>query len=374
MSETPQISIPGQLLPQDGRFCCGPAKVRQEAVEALVEIAPTYLGTSHRRPTVKNMVGRMRKGLSDLFSLPDGYEVVLGNGGSTVFWDAMTFGLIQEKSQHLVFGEFSSKFAKASQLAPFLSEPQVIKADPGMRPEPVADAGIDTYALTQNETSTGVAMEVVRPHGAAGLIAVDATSAAGGMRVDPTQFDCYYFAPQKCFSSEGGLWIALMSPAALERVQKIKASGRWIPESISIATAVENSVQDQTYNTPSLSTIFLTVQQIDWINSNGGLEWAATRCDTSAEILYGWAERTSYTTPFVAKPDDRSSVVGTIDLDESIDANVVSQVLRQNGIVDTEAYRNLGRNQLRIAMFPSIEPSDVEALTKCVDHVVEQMS
>jgi phosphoserine aminotransferase len=373
MSELPQIQIPADLLPSDGRFGCGPSKIRPEAISALSEIAPSYLGTSHRQATVKDMVGRLRSGLRELFSLPEGYEVVLGNGGTTILWDALTFGLIERKSQHLTFGEFSSKFAKASKAAPFLDEPQVIKADFGTRPEPEAASDIDVYAFTHNETSTGVAMEITRPSGATGLVAVDATSAAGGLRVDASQYDCYYFAPQKCLSSDGGLWIALMSPAALERVTSINSSGRWIPESISLAVALDNSLKNQTYNTPALATIFLAVNQIEWINSNGGLDWAASRCDKSSETLYGWAERTSYTTPFVAKPDDRSHVVGTIDLDDEIDAATVSKVLRKNGIVDTEAYRNLGRNQLRIAMFPSIEPSDVEALTKCVDYVVERL-
>lgn len=373
MSELPDIQIPSELRPADGRFCCGPSKIRPEAVAALNDVATTYLGTSHRQPTVKNMVARLRHGLRDLFALPDGYEVVLGNGGTTILWDALTFGFIDQRSQHLSFGEFSSKFAKAAKAAPFLEEPQVIQSDLGAHPELEPNDEIDTYALTHNETSTGVAMDIIRPQGATGLVVVDATSAAAGLRVDPTQFDCYYFAPQKGLASDGGLWIALMSPAALERVAQIKASGRWIPESISLAVALDNSQREQTYNTPSLATIFLAVQQIDWINGNGGLEWAANRADRSSEILYGWAERTSYTTPFVAKPDDRSHVVGTIDLDESIVAADVSKILRKNGIVDTEAYRNLGRNQLRVAMFPAIEPSDVEALTKCVDYVVEQL-
>jgi phosphoserine aminotransferase len=374
MSELPDIKIPSDILPVDGRFGCGPSKIRPEAVQALADASQTYLGTSHRQPAVKNMVARLRSGLRELFSLPDGYEVVLGNGGTTVLWDALTFGLIERKSQHLSFGEFSSKFAKASKLAPFLEEPKIIKADFGSRPELEPADEFDLYALTHNETSTGVAMDIVRPQGATGLVAVDATSGAVGLRVDPSQFDCYYFAPQKGLASDGGLWIALMSPAALDRVRNIAASERWIPESISLATAVDNSLKEQTYNTPALATLFLAVQQIDWINGNGGLEWAASRSDRSSEILYGWAERTAYTTPFVAKPDDRSHVVGTIDISDEIDAATICKVLRKNGIVDTEAYRNLGRNQLRVAMFPAIESSDIEALTKCVDYVVENMN
>lgn len=374
MTDFPDIQIPQELLPRDGRFGCGPSKVRPEALAALQEIAPLYLGTSHRQAPVKNMVKRLRDGLRELFSLPDGYEVVIGNGGTTVLWDALTFGFIEKRSQHLSFGEFSSKFAKASKLAPFLEGPQIITADAGTKPQAVADDSIDVYALTHNETSTGVAMDITRPAGASGLVAVDATSGAAGLRVDPSQFDCYYFAPQKGLASDGGLWIALLSPAGIERVRSIGATDRWIPESISLTTALDNSVKEQTYNTPALATIFLAVDQVEWIVGNGGLEWAASRCDKSSETLYGWAERTSYTTPFAAKPDDRSHVVGTIDIDESIDATAITKTLRKNGIVDTEAYRNLGRNQLRIAMFPAIEPSDVEALTKCVDYVVEQLA
>ncbi len=367
------IKIPAELLPVDGRFGCGPSKIRPEALSALPEI-DNYLGTSHRQAPVKAVVGRLREGLRELFALPDGYEVVIGNGGTTVFWDALTFGLIQTKSQHLSFGEFSAKFAKAAGLAPFIDAPDVIKSEPGTHPQCVTRDDIDVYALTHNETSTGVAMEITRPSGARGLVAVDATSAAGGLRVDPTQFDCYYFAPQKNLASDGGLWIALMSPAALERVEQIKASGRWIPASIDIATAVENSRSNQTYNTPSLTTIFLAVHQIEWLNSNGGLDFGASRSDASSEVLYGWAERSKFATPFVAKPDERSHVVGTIDFDESIDADNIAAILRKNGIVDTESYRKLGRNQLRIAMFPAIDPNDVEALTRCVDYVVEQVS
>ncbi len=367
---TPAITIPADLLPSDGRFGCGPSKVRAEAVAALAAEAPDYLGTSHRQPTVKFMVSRLRNAIAELFALPDGYEVLLGNGGTTVFWDAATFGLIDQRSQHLSFGEFSSKFAKAAAAAPFLGDPEIISSETGTHPLPVANPEIDLYALTHNETSTGVAMPITRPDGATGLVAVDATSGAGGLRVDPNQFDVYYFAPQKCLASDGGLWLAACSPAAIERIERIKASGRWIPTSIDLSTALDNSRKDQTYNTPALATIHLAVSQLEWINNNGGLEFAAGRCDRSADTMYGWAEKSEFATPYVADPDKRSHVVATIDLDDAIDAAQVSKVLRANGIVDTEAYRKLGRNQLRVAMFPAIEPDDIAALTGCIDHVV----
>ncbi len=374
--QTPDIRIPTELLPSDGRFGSGPSKVRPEQVEALAKVADTYLGTSHRQKTVKSQVGRVRSGFRQLFSLPDGYEVVLGNGGTTCFWDAATFGLIEEQSQHLSFGEFSSKFAACAKAAPHLKDPQVIESEVGTHPLPRADASVDLYALTHNETSTGVAMAIRRPDGAAlpadggGLVAVDATSGAGGLRVDPVQFDVYYLAPQKCFAGDGGLWIALVSPAALERVERIADSGRWIPTFLDLKTAVDNSVQDQTYNTPALATIFLLAEQLDWMNGNGGLEWTASRCDRSAEILYTWAEQSGFARPFVENPADRSHVVGTIDFVDLVDASVVAAVLRANGIVDTEPYRKLGRNQLRIAMFPAIEPDDVASLCGCITHVV----
>ncbi len=366
------ISIPEGLKPSDGRFGCGPSKVRPEAVEALVADAPTFLGTSHRQPTVKFMVARLRNALAELFAAPDGYEVLVGNGGTTVFWDAATFGLIEKRSQHLVFGEFSSKFAACTTKAPFLEEPSMPKSDPGTAPKPFAESGVDFYALTHNETSTGVAIEIERPAGIddGALVAVDATSAAGGLRVDLAESDVYYFAPQKCLAADGGLWLAVCSPAAIERIERIKDSGRWIPASIDLGTALDNSRKDQTYNTPALATIHLAVSQLEWINDNGGLEFAASRCDRSAENMYGWAEASDYATPFVTDPAERSHVVATIDLDDAIDASMVSKVLRANGIVDTEAYRKLGRNQLRIGMFPAIEPDDVAALTACVDHVV----
>ena len=364
----PDIRLPANLRPSDGRFGSGPSKVRPEAVAALSAAAPTYLGTSHRQPGVRSVVRRLREGLRALFSLPDGYEVLLGNGGTHVFWDAAIFGLIERRSQHLEFGEFSAKFAATAAAAPFLDAPDVIASRPGTHPLPASREGIDLYALTHNETSTGVAMEIRRVRG--GLVAVDATSAAGGLRVDPAEFDCYYFAPQKCFASEGGLWVALCSPAAVERIERVRASERWVPPSIDLKIALDNSRLDQTYNTPALATLFLFLDQVDWVNRNGGLEWAAGRCDKSAGALYGWAEASAYARPFVAEPTERSHVVGTIDLDEAIDAPTVSKVLRANGIVDTESYRKLGRNQLRIGMFPAIEPDDVATLAAAIDHVV----
>jgi phosphoserine aminotransferase len=374
--QTPDITIPADLKPADGRFGCGPSKVRPEAVAALAGTAAVeYLGTSHRQATVRFAVSELRNGLAELLSLPDGYEIMLGNGGTTVFWDALTLGAIEQRSQHLSFGEFSSKFAKAAAAAPFLGDPTVISAEPGTHPDPEAEAGIDAYALTHNETSTGVAMPLVRPRGAdaGALVLVDATSAAGGLRFDAAQTDIYYFAPQKALASDGGLWLAAVSPAAIDRIGRVANSDRWIPESLNLQTALDNSRKDQTYNTPALATIFLAARQVQWLNENGGLEFAAGRSDRSAAILYGWAESRPFAEPFVKDPAQRSHVVATIDLDPSIDAPTVSTVLRANGIVDTESYRKLGRNQLRIAMFPAIEPGDIEALTRCLDHVVERL-
>jgi phosphoserine aminotransferase len=366
-----EISIPSNIKPVDGRFGCGPSKIRPEALAALSASGNSVLGTSHRQKPVKNVVKRVREGLTSLFNLPEGYEVVLGNGGSTAFWDIATFGLIEDRSQHLVFGEFSSKFAAAAKEAPFLGEPTVIKAEPGSHPVSVLEAGIDVYALTHNETSTGVAMPIIRPAGTDGaLVLVDATSAAGGLMVAAKEFDTYYFAPQKSFASDGGLWIAIMSPAAIARAEKIKASGRWVPAFFDLGIAIENSRLDQTYNTPALVTLMLLAEQIEWMNSNGGLSFAAGRSNASSDILYSWAEKTSYTTPFVTDPAMRSKVVGTINFDDGIDATKIAAALRANGIVDTEPYRKLGKNQLRIGMFPAVDPSDVEALTKCIDHVV----
>jgi phosphoserine aminotransferase len=375
-AQIPDITIPADLLPGDGRFGCGPSKVRPETVAALAAAAPTYLGTSHRQAGVRFVVSELRNGLAELFALPDGYEILLGNGGTTVFWDALTFGVIERQSQHLSFGEFSSKFAKAAQEAPMIDAPSIITAEPGTHPDAVGEPGIDAYALTHNETSTGVAMPLVRPAGAddGSLVLVDATSAAGGLRFDPSQVDVYYFAPQKCLASDGGLWAAAVSPAAVERIERVAASNRWIPESLNLKTALDNSRKDQTYNTPALATVFLAVQQVQWINHNGGLEFAAGRCDRSADAIYSWAESRPFAEPFVKDPAQRSHVVATIDLDNSVDAPTVSTVLRNNGILDTESYRKLGRNQLRVALFPAIEPDDVAALTRCIDHVVEQLT
>ena len=372
---TPSITIPADLLPADGRFGCGPSKVRPEAVAALAAEAGSYLGTSHRQAPVKFMVSRLRNAVAELFALPDGYEVILGNGGTTAFWDAATFGLIAERSQHLSFGEFSSKFAQCAADAPFIADPSVISSDPGTAPRAVAEAGIDLYALTHNETSTGVAIPIVRPEGAdaGALVAVDATSAAGGLRFDAAQTDVYYFAPQKCLASDGGLWVAAVSPAAIERIERIAATDRWVPSSLDLKIALDNSLKDQTYNTPALATIHLAVSQMEWINQYGGLGFSSGRCDASAEIIYSWAEASDYATPFVTDPALRSRVVATIDLDESVEATTVSKVLRANGIVDTESYRKLGRNQLRVALFPAIDSTDVEALTRCVDHVVNEL-
>lgn len=368
------IKIPDNLKPRDGRFGCGPSKIRPEALSSLAASGTSILGTSHRQKAVKNVVGRVRTGLSSLFNLPEGYEVVLGNGGSTAFWDIATFGLIEKKSQHLSFGEFSSKFASAAKEAPFLDEPTVIKSEPGSHPLPVAEAGVDVYALTHNETSTGVAMPIKRPAGTDGaLVLVDATSAAGGLDVSAQEFDTYYFAPQKSFASDGGLWLALMSPAAIARVAKIKESGRWVPAFFDLTIAIENSRLDQTYNTPAVATLMLLADQIEWMNTNGGMSFAAGRSSKSAEIMYGWAEKTSYTTPFVTDPAMRSSVVATINFDDSIDALAIAQALRANGIVDTEPYRKLGKNQLRVGMFPSIDPDDISALAQCIEYVVENL-
>ena len=365
------IKIPDNIKPKDGRFGCGPSKIRPEALSALSQSGASILGTSHRQKPVKNVVHRVREGLSSLFALPEGYEVILGNGGSTAFWDIATFGLIEKRSQHLVFGEFSSKFASAAAEAPFLGEPTVIKSEPGTHPVAVAEAGIDTYALTHNETSTGVSMPIIRPAGTEGaLVLVDATSAAGGLSVDMNQCDTYYFAPQKSFASDGGLWIAVMSPAAIARAEKIKADKRWVPAFFDLGIAIENSRLDQTYNTPALATLILLAEQIEWMNSNGGLSFAAGRSAQSASKLYTWAEKTSYTTPFVTDPAMRSNVVGTINFDDAIDATKVAAALRANGIVDTEPYRKLGKNQLRIGMFPAVEPSDIDALTASIDFVV----
>jgi phosphoserine aminotransferase len=369
------IKIPADLLPADGRFGSGPSKVRPEAVQAMADTGTAILGTSHRQAPVKHLVGRIRAGLTDLFSLPEGYEVVLGNGGTTAFWDMATLGLIRNRSQHLSFGEFSSKFAKAAKTAPFLEDPDVVTSEPGTRPTPRAVPGVDAYAWPHNETSTGVMSPVRRVEGADddALVLVDATSGAGGLPVDVTESDVYYFAPQKSFASDGGLWLALMSPRALARAEELAGTDRWVPAFLDLPTAIDNSRKNQTYNTPALATLLLLADQIDWFNSQGGLEWAVGRTTDSSSRLYTWADKTSYTTPYVEDPDARSLVVGTIDFDEAVDAAAVAKVLRANGVVDVEPYRKLGRNQLRVAMFPAIDPADVEALTHCIDHVVERL-
>ena len=369
------IVIPSNLKPVDGRFGCGPSKIRPEALAALSASGNTILGTSHRQKPVKNVVKRVREGLTSLFNLPEGYEVVLGNGGSTAFWDIATFGLIEERSQHLVFGEFSSKFAAASKEAPFLGEPTVIKAEPGSHPVSVQEAGIDVYAMTHNETSTGVAMPIIRPAGTDGaLVLVDATSAAGGLHVDAKEFDAYYFAPQKNFASDGGLWFSLMSPAAVERAERIASSDRYIPEFLSVKTAIDNSRLNQTLNTPAISTLFFLAEQIDWMNANGGLAWADSRTKAASKHLYDWADASAFATPFVSNPEHRSQVVVTIDFDASVDAAAVAKVLRANGIVDTEPYRKLGRNQLRVATFTATDLADVQKLTQAIDYVVGQLA
>jgi phosphoserine aminotransferase len=387
-----QLTIPTELKPADGRFGCGPSKVRPEALTRLGEGAAP-MGTSHRQKPVKALVAEIRAGLSELFSAPDGYEAALGNGGATAFWDAAACGLIERRSLHLTYGEFSSKFAQVAREAPFLEEPVVVTAEPGDAPDPAqadpVQAGADVVAWAHNETSTGVMVPVQRPStspsqgdgdspsGGDALVLIDATSGAGGLPVDVAHTDAYYFAPQKSFAADGGLWVALLSPAAQERIAKLGSTngegGRWIPQFLSLATALENSLKDQTYNTPALATLFLLAEQISWMLEGGGLDWCVSRTRASSEHLYGWAERTSYATPFVADPAKRSLVVGTIDFDESVDAAAVAKTLRENGIVDTEPYRKLGRNQLRIGMFPAVEPADVQALTACIEWVVERI-
>ncbi|MDQ3325599.1 MAG: phosphoserine transaminase [Actinomycetota bacterium] len=371
-----QLTIPSDLLPSDGRFGSGPSKVRPEALAALAATGSGLLGTSHRQAPVKNTVRRVREGLADLFNLPDGYQVVLGNGGATAFWDIATLGLIRATSQHLSFGEFSAKFAKAAAEAPFLNDPTVLTAAPGARPAAVAEVGVDAYAWAHNETSTGVMTDVRRIDGADddALVLIDATSGAGGLPVDLSAVDAYYFAPQKSFAADGGLWIALLSPAALERAAQLASSDRWVPAFLDLPTAIDNSAKDQTYNTPSVATLFLMAEQLDWLNGNGGLSWAVERTTDSSDRLYRWADKTSYAQPFVTDPDARSLVVGTVDFDDSVDAAAVAAVLRANGVVDVEPYRKLGRNQLRVAMFPAVKPADVEALTECIEHVVEHLA
>jgi phosphoserine aminotransferase len=367
------IIIPRDLLPLDGRFGCGPSKVRPEQVAALAGPGAELLGTSHRQAPVKNLVGRVRSGLAQLFDLPEGYEVLLGNGGSTAFWDAAAFSLIEQRSQNLVFGEFGGKFAAAA-ATPWLDAPHVINAPAGSRAEVEVTEGIDVYAWPHNETSTGVMAPVRRVYGDAGaLTVIDATSAAGGILIDASETDVYYFAPQKNFASDGGLWFALFSPAAIERVERIAASDRYIPEFLSLKNAIDNSRLEQTLNTPAVATLVLLENQIEWMNNQGGLGWAHARTAESSGLLYSWAERVDYATPFVENPEHRSQVVVTIDFDDTIDAAAVAKVLRANGIVDTEPYRKLGRNQLRVATFTAIEPSDVAALISSIEFVVERL-
>jgi phosphoserine aminotransferase len=370
MTSPKSLRIPENLLPRDGRFGSGPSKIRPEQMNALLADASTYMGTSHRQSTVRNKVGEVRDGLTALFALPDGYEVLLGNGGTTCFWDAATFHLVDSHSQHLSFGEFSSKFAACVTAAPHLSDPQIITSEVGSHPTAQADESVDLYALTHNETSTGVMMEIERPPGAAGLVCVDATSGAGGLPVDPQQFDCYYFAPQKSFASDGGLWLALCSPAAIARIEQLASCERWTPAFFDLKIALDNSRLNQTYNTPALATIHLLASQIKWMNENGGLAFSAGRSRQSAQILYTWAEASGFATPFVTNPAQRSNVVGTIDFSDDLDANLIAKILRANGVVDTDPYRKLGRNQLRIAMFPSVDPQDVASLCACINFIV----
>jgi phosphoserine aminotransferase len=374
-----QLRLPPELKPDDGRFGCGPSKVRPQAIANLAGSGAALMGTSHRQKPVKSVVGEIRAGLRELFAAPDGYEVALGNGGTTAFWDAAAFGLIERRALHLTYGEFSQKFATVTTGAPFLEDPMVISTDPGDAPDPTGvgpaavAAGADVLAWAHNETSTGVMVPIVRPPDAGqALVLIDATSGAGGLPVNVAEADVYYFAPQKSFAADGGLWIALLSPAAQERIAALHSADRWIPEFLSLNTALENSLKDQTYNTPAVATLFLLADQIRWMLDGGGLDWCVARTRASSDHLYGWAERSSYATPFVAEPAKRSLVVGTVDFAEDVDAAAIAATLRANGIVDVEPYRKLGRNQLRIGMFPAVEPADVQALTVCIDWIVER--
>jgi phosphoserine aminotransferase len=376
MTNSSEIVIPADLLPVDGRFGAGPSKVRPEQIQALVEKSVSIMGTSHRQKPVKNEVAALRAGLAEMFTLPAGYEVVIGNGGTTAFWEIATFGLLRDRAQFLTFGEFGSKFASSAKDAPFLGEQSVIRSEPGDAPVFAPEPGLDAYCTPHNETSTGVAIPPVRPAGADkdALVLIDATSGAGGLPVDLNQVDVYYFSPQKCFASDGGLFVAIMSPAAIARAEEIKASGRYIPAFLDLMTAIENSRLDQTYNTPALATILMMNEQIKWFNANGGLDWCVSRTKESSDAIYEWAIASEHATPFVADPAKRSQVVATVDFDESIDAEVVAKVLRANGVVDTEPYRKLGRNQLRISVFPAVEPSDVRQLLKCIDFVIAALA
>jgi phosphoserine aminotransferase len=374
-----QLVLPEELRPNDGRFGCGPSKVPLEALSRLTTEGGAVMGTSHRQKPVKALVGEVRAGLKELFAAPEGYEVILGNGGATAFWDAAAFGLVSQRALHLTYGEFTQKFAAVTAGAPFLSEPVIVAADPGDAPDPNAvgpaarEAGADVLAWAHNETSTGVMVPVVRPQGAGdALVVIDATSGAGGLPLDAALADAYYFAPQKGFAADGGLWVALLSPAAIERIAEIAASERWIPPFLSLQTALENSIKDQTYNTPAVATLFLLAEQVRWMLDGGGLDWCVSRTSASSQHLYGWAERSPHATPFVTDPAKRSLVVGTIDFDEGVDAAAVAATLRANGIVDVEPYRKLGRNQLRVGMFPAVDPADVQALTACIDWILER--
>ena len=372
----PHLALPPDLRPADGRFGSGPSKVRPEAVAALAAAAPTYLGTSHRQAAVKGVVGRVRRGLAELFALPDGYEVVLGNGGAACFWEVASFWCIERRSLHLAFGQFSRSFARVAERAPHVEDPVVVEAEAGTRPDLAAEAGVDLYALTHNETSTGVVAPVTRPPGAdeGALVAVDATSAAGGVLVDAADFDVYYFAPQKCFGSDGGLWVALCSPAALARAERLAAGGRWSPAFLSLPLAVESSRKDQTYNTPALATLYLMADQLDWMADRGGLAGMAQRSAAASGHVYAWADAADYARPFVADPAQRSPVVATVDLAEGVDGTALTRALRANGILDVEPYRGLARNQLRVATFPAVEPDDALTLTRAIDWLVERLT
>jgi phosphoserine aminotransferase len=369
------IRIPDEIKPVDGRFGSGPSKVRPEGVEALSAVSRTFMGTSHRQRTVKDQVARLRRGLAEFFALPDGYEVILANGGTSAFWEVAAFGLVRDKAQFATFGEFGAKFVKAVADAPFLAAPTVHEAPGGQAAHLRAEAGVDVYASVHNETSTGVAVPVRRVAGAdpGALMVIDATSGGGSLDVDVRETDVYYLAPQKALGSDGGIWLALMSPAAIERAYEIKGGGRYIPQFLDLVTAIEQSRLEQTYNTPALATVFLAAEQVDWMNAQGGLSWAAKRSAESAAAIYGWADRSSFATPFVADPALRSAAVATIDFAEPVDAAEVARVLRANGVVDTEPYRKLGRNQLRIALYPTVDPSDVIALTQCIDYIVDRL-
>ncbi|MEJ7782302.1 MAG: phosphoserine transaminase [Solirubrobacteraceae bacterium] len=375
MTTASQLQIPPDIRPGDGRFGCGPSKVRPEQLAALAGSGAGLMGTSHRQAPVREVVARVRRGLHELFALPEGYEIALGNGGTTAFWDVAAFGLVRRRALHLTYGEFSSKFATVTRGAPFLEDPIVVDADPGDAPEPVADPEADVVAWAHNETSTGVMVGVERPADSAhALTLIDATSGAGGLPLDPVHADVYYFAPQKCFAADGGLWLAALSPAALERIEEIAGSGRWTPESLSLPTALDNARKEQTYNTPAVATLILLAEQVEWMNASGGLDWCVQRTTASSGHLYGWAAERDWATPFVTDPAKRSLVVGTIDFADSLDAAAVARTLRANGIVDVEPYRKLGRNQLRVGMFPAVEPADVQALTACIDFVVERLA